>query len=106
LKLQVCQDLRNGVIGRRDAQRTYGVSAKIIKLRLTQFGRGELNNQEAEASVIAEHEAYIAALAPKVGQLTMKLGLVKNTAPAESRPQRELLHHKRPHPALPDGAVT
>ena len=23
-KLQLCQDIRNGVIGRRDAQRTYG----------------------------------------------------------------------------------
>lgn len=28
-KLQLCQDIRNGVIGRRDAQRTYGVSANL-----------------------------------------------------------------------------
>ncbi|WP_244655202.1 hypothetical protein [Rhizobium lusitanum] len=48
-KLQLCQDIRNGVIGRRDAQRTYGVSANLIQLWLTQFDRGELNDEEAEA---------------------------------------------------------
>ena len=65
-KLQLCQDIRNGVIGRRDAQRTYGVSANLIQLWLTQFDRGELNDEEAEASVIAEYEAQIAALERKV----------------------------------------
>ena len=78
-KLQLCQDIRNGVIGRRDAQRTYGVSANLIQLWLTQFDRGELNDEEAEASVIAEYEAHIAALERKVGQLTMELDLVKKT---------------------------
>jgi transposase len=76
-KLQLCQDIRNGVIGRRDAQRTYSVSANLIQLWLTQFDRGELNDEEAEASVIAEYEAHIAALERKVGQLTMELDLVK-----------------------------
>ena len=78
-KLQLCQDIRNGVIGRRDAQRTYGVSANLIQLWLTQFDRGDLNDEEAEASVIAEYEAQIAALERKVGQLTMELDLVKKT---------------------------
>ena len=78
-KLQLCQDIRNGAIGRRDAQRTYGVSANLIQLWLTQFDRGELNDEEAEASVIAEYEAHIAALERKVGQLTMELDLVKKT---------------------------
>ena len=76
-KLQLCHDIRNGVIGRRDAQRTYGVSANLIQLWLTQFDRGELNDEEAEASVIAEYEAHIAALERKVGQLTVELDLVK-----------------------------
>jgi len=57
-ELQLCQNIRNGVIGRRDAQRTYGVSANLIQLWLTQFDRGELNDEEAEASVIAEYEAH------------------------------------------------
>lgn len=46
---------------------------------LTQFDRGELNDEEAEASIIAEYEAHIAALERKVGQLTMELDLVKKT---------------------------
>ncbi|OBZ92196.1 transposase [Pararhizobium polonicum] len=78
-KLQLCQDIRNGVTGRRDAQRTSGVSASHIQLQLTQFDRGELNDEEAEASVIAEYEAQIAALERQVGQLTMELDLVKKT---------------------------
>ncbi|MBP1852772.1 hypothetical protein J2Z17_004231 [Rhizobium halophytocola] len=51
-KLQLCQDIRNGVIGRRDAQRTYGDSANLIQLWLTQFDRGELNDEEAVLSAV------------------------------------------------------
>ena len=43
-----------------------------------QFDRGELTDEEAEASVIAEYEARI-ALERKVGQLTMELDLAKKT---------------------------
>jgi transposase-like protein len=89
-KLQLCHDIRGGVIGRRDAKRTYEVSANLIQLWLTQFDRGELNDEEAEASVIAEYEARIAALERKVGQLTMELDLAKkNAAPADRRRQRD-----------------
>lgn len=45
--IALLEDIRSGVIGRRDAQRTYGVSANLIQLWLTQFDRGELNNEEA-----------------------------------------------------------
>ena len=78
-KLQLCQDIRSGVIGRRDAQRSHNISANLIQLWLTQFDRGELTDEEAEASVIAEYEVRIAALERKVGQLTMELDLVKKT---------------------------
>ena len=75
-KLQLCQDIRAGVLGRRDAQRSHNLSANLIQLRLTQFNRGELSNElndeEAEESVIAEYEARIAAL-----ELTMELDLAK-----------------------------
>lgn len=56
-KLQICQDIRSGARGQRDAQRTYDVSINLIQFWLTQFDRGELNGEEAEASVIAEYEA-------------------------------------------------
>ena len=58
-KLQLCQDIRAGVIGRRDAQRSHNISANLIQLWLAQFDRGELTSEEAEASVIAEYEARI-----------------------------------------------
>ncbi|MBC7737641.1 MAG: hypothetical protein H7245_10600, partial [Candidatus Saccharibacteria bacterium] len=60
--------LRGGVIGRRDSQRSHNISANLIQLWLTQFDRGELNDEEAEASVIAEYEARIAALELNGGQ--------------------------------------
>jgi hypothetical protein len=50
-----------------------------IQLWQTQFDRGELNDEKAEASVIAEYEAHIAALELEVGQLTMELDLVNKT---------------------------
>ena len=50
-----------------------------LTLWLTQFDRGELTDEEAEASVIVEFEARIAALERKVGQLTMELDLAKKT---------------------------
>ena len=64
---------------RRDAQRSHNISANLIQLWLTQFDRGDLTDEEAEASVIAEYEARIAALERKVGQLTMELDLAKKT---------------------------
>lgn len=67
------------MIGRRDAQRNHDLSANLIQLWLTQFDRGELTGEEAEASVVAEYEARIAALERKVGQMTMELDLVKKT---------------------------
>lgn len=76
-KLQFCQDIRSGILGRRDAQRSYDISANLIQLWLTQFDRGELTNEEVEASVIADYESRIAALERKVGQLTMELDFAK-----------------------------
>lgn len=61
-KLQLCHDIRSDTLGRRDAQRKYTLSANLIQMWLTQFDRGELSNEEAEASVVADYEAKIAAL--------------------------------------------
>lgn len=69
--------MRSGILGRRDAQRGHNISANLIQLWLTQFDRGELTGEEAEASVIAEYEARIVALERKVGQLTMEPDLAK-----------------------------
>jgi hypothetical protein len=65
------------------------LSANLKQLWLTQFDRDELNDEEAEASVIAEYEAHIGSLERNGGQLTMELDLVKkhhaNRSPATTR---------------------
>lgn len=76
-KLQLCSDIRDGKLGRREAQNTYRISANLVQLWLNQYDNGELDQEEATASTIAEYEAKIAALERKVGQLTMELDLVK-----------------------------
>lgn len=78
-RLQLCSDVRSGVLGRREAQMKYRLSANLIQLWLTQYDRGELTQEEVEASVVAEYEAKIAALERKVGQVTMELDLLKKS---------------------------
>jgi transposase len=76
-KLQLCTDIRSGTVGRREAQKKYGLSANLIQLWLTQYDRGELSREEVEAWAVAEYEAKLAALERKGGQLTMELELLK-----------------------------
>src|SRR5260364_286129 len=78
-KLPLCADIRNGKIGRREAQRTYQILANLIQLWLSQYDRGELNVDGAAASAIWEFGAKIAALVRKVGPLTMEIDLLKKT---------------------------
>jgi hypothetical protein len=70
-------------------------------MSLTQFDRGELSNEEAEAAVVADYETKIAALEYKAGQLTWSSSSSKSDAPALCGRQRELLHHHRPEAGSP-----
>lgn len=76
-ELQLCADIRSGVLGRREAQWKQRFSANLIQLWLSQFDSGELNQDRAAHSQISAYEANIAALERKVGQLTMKVDLLK-----------------------------
>ncbi|MBS0316707.1 MAG: transposase, partial [Proteobacteria bacterium] len=78
-KIQVCQEIRNGGLGRLGAQEKYNLSANVIQTWLSLYDRGELISEEAQAAAIVEYEAKIAALERKVGQLTMELDLLKKT---------------------------
>ncbi len=51
-KLQLCTDIRSGVMGRREAQRTYKLSANLIQSWLTQYDAGELTIQEVESAMM------------------------------------------------------
>jgi len=98
-KLQLCSDIRDGKLGRREAQKTYRISANLIQLWLNQYDNGELDQEEAAASTIAEYEAKIAALERKVGQLTMELDFVKKTARSRTASASEpSLPISGPHP--------
>jgi transposase len=76
-KLQLCQELRAGVLTRVEAGKKYGLAYSVMQHWLRQYDRGELTGDVAEATVVGEYEAKIAALERKVGQLTMELELLK-----------------------------
>ncbi len=105
-KLQLCADIRSGILGRREAQKKYKLSANLIQLWLTQFDSGELNQDRAAQSLITEYEAKIAALERKVGQLTMEIDLLKKTPvkPGEID-NDELLIVSGPEPVLSEGGA-
>jgi hypothetical protein len=41
-KLQVCSDIRSGKLGRREAQRAWRLSPKLLQVWLGRYDRGEL----------------------------------------------------------------
>jgi transposase-like protein len=75
-----------------------------MQLWLTQFDRGELDEEEAAASTVVEYEAHIAALERKVDQLTMELDLLKKMprlcASAWTRFPCTCSKYWRGHPAM------
>lgn len=48
-KIQLCQDIHSGAIGRRDAATKCTLLTNLIQLWLAQYDRGELSAEEAEA---------------------------------------------------------
>lgn len=78
-KIQICSDIRSGKLGRRKTLKTNNLSANLMQMWLGQFDRGELDQEDAAASTVAEYEAHIAALKSKVGQMTMELDPLKKT---------------------------
>ena len=106
-KLQVCSDVRAGVVGRREAQRKYDLSPTLLRVWLERFDRGESEMQKADPPTIAEYEAKIAALERKIGQLTMEIDLL-----AKTKLQRLAIGNERssvisgPKAAPSDGGAT
>jgi transposase len=58
-KLQFCSDIRSGRLGRQEAQRTYDLSANLIRMWLTCYDRGELQTEEDAAEVVTEYQAGV-----------------------------------------------
>ena len=78
-KLQVCSEIRAGVIGRNEALRKYDLSPNLLGNWLNRYDRGQSLMPSEDPSSIAEYEAKIAALERKVGQLTMEVDLLKKS---------------------------
>lgn len=76
-KLQVCSDIRSGTMTRSEARRQHPLSSNLIQLWLTQYDRGELQDEDGAAETLVQYEAKIAALGRKVGQLTMEFDRLK-----------------------------
>ena len=60
-----------------EAGKKYGLAYSVMQHWLRQYDRGELTGDVAEATVVGEYEAKVAALERKVGQLIMELELLK-----------------------------
>ncbi|WP_211471560.1 hypothetical protein [Collimonas humicola] len=90
-KIQLCTDIRTGKLGRREALKTYNLSANLVQMWLTQFDRGELDKEDAAASTVAEYEAQIAALEPSP-ELTLNdlSGVVKRAVINKTRIGRSI----------------
>ena len=67
-RVQLCSDIRSGVITRSEAQRKHRLSGQVMTLWLGQFDRGELSQEVAEPTLEDERELTIAALQRKVDQ--------------------------------------
>lgn len=78
-KVQLCSDIRSGVMTRSEAQRKHRLSGQLMTLWLGQFDRGELSQERTEPTLEDERELTIAALQRKVGELTMQVDLLKKT---------------------------
>jgi hypothetical protein len=85
--LQLCHDICNGTVGRKEAGRKYSLSANLLLCGSRSLIAA---NSPPRKLRRAWYEAKIAAFERKVGQLTMELDLVKKTprprAVADSEP--------------------
>ncbi|WP_234894736.1 methyl-accepting chemotaxis protein [Agrobacterium vitis] len=75
--------------GRRDAQRTYGVSANLIQLRLTQFDRGDLIFQLVQPFA-AEFEMLRADFNAALSQFSEIMCAISDAAGAIDNGSREV----------------
>lgn len=95
-KRQVVLDFLEGRGELRGLAREHNLSRHLIRLWIQKYEAGQLNDEVADATRIAEYETKIAELERKVGQLTMEVDLLKKGGalgtPAE---RREFLDRER-----------
>jgi len=86
---QVALDFLDGRVELRGLARQHSLSRHLIRLRIQKYEAGQLNDEVADATRIAEYETKIAELERKVGQLTMEVDLLKKGARRARQPSVE-----------------
>ena len=81
-KLQLCQDIGSGELGRRDAQKKYSLSANLIQIWLTQFDNGELAGEEVEASMVIARAFFWTLVDSRSAALVVSNSLHSSGSPA------------------------
>jgi transposase len=79
-KRQVVLDFLEGRVELRGLARQHNLSRHLIRMWIQKYEAGQLNDEVADATRIAEYETKIAELERKVGQLTMEVDLLKKGA--------------------------
>jgi transposase len=79
-KLELCKEIRAGLISRREAQRKHRLSANLIQRWLTLYDRGALAEKETPERSIAHLEKRVAALEGRTEELTMKIDKLRGIA--------------------------
>ena len=72
-KLQVCRDIRSGLVSRSESQRGYRLSNSLLQQWLALFDRNELDTGGDDEALSNECSARIAALERDVSRLTSEL---------------------------------
>jgi transposase len=106
-KRQVVLDFLEGRAEMRGLARQHSLSRNLIRLRIQKYEAGQLNDEVAEATRIAEYETKIAELERKVGQLTMAVDLLKKGARWARQPSGEsscVVSGPKPSPSREDAA--
>jgi transposase len=104
-KRQVVLDFLEGRTGMRELARQHSLSRHLIGLWIQKYEAGQLNDEVADATRIAEYETKIAELERKVGQLTMEVDLLKKGARWARQPSGEsssIVSGPRPSPSRED----
>jgi transposase-like protein len=86
LKLRLVQAYLNGEGSFKSIAKQNDISHALLQVWVEKFRRGELTEEIDHSEKAREHEATIAALERKVGQLVMEIDLLKKLPQAASKP--------------------
>ena len=95
-KLQLCHNIRSGILGRRDAQRKYALSANLIQTWLTQFDRGSSGARRPRPLLWLITKRRSQPWSARLVSSPWSSCSKKTRHACASQRQRELLHCHRP----------